>query len=96
MVTSLPSYPEVSNMGNTSYVVLHTINGYAYPTFHATTEYGVKYGWDTEDVRTAQVWDSLPLAEQLAAELNSKVPAGVVDHYGPADLWRVEPLTDWV
>lgn len=77
------------------YVVVHTINGDNFPNFQANMAYGAKYGWDTEDVRTAQVWTSLPLAEKVAAGLNAKIPAGMRSMYHSSVFWRVEPLEDW-
>ena len=95
MVTSLLSHTGVSNMGNTSYVVLNTIAGSNDPLFVASLEQVAKYGLHTSEVGNAQVWTTLPLAEQLVAELNATVPETMRSYYNPSVLWRVEPLADW-
>jgi hypothetical protein len=82
-------------MANTSYVVLNTIAGSNDPLFVASLEHVATYGLHTSDVCKAQVWTTLPLAEQLVAELNALVPAAMRSYYNPSVLWRVEPLADW-
>jgi hypothetical protein len=82
-------------MSATRYVVLHTINGFEAPTFQSSLAHGAKYGWDTENIQTAQVWTSLALAEKCAEELNAKIPQGMRSMYHAENFWRAEPLTDW-
>lgn len=77
------------------YVVLHTINGYNYPNFQANLAFGAKYGWDTEDIDTAQVWSSRTLAEKTAEDLNAKIPLGMRSRCTASDFWRVERYEDW-
>lgn len=80
-------------MSGPCFVVVHTLNGYGFPTFYTAAP----DRWSTWSADAGRAWlTSEANATAMAAELNAEMPADIMSYYDPADHWRAEPAERWV